>query len=128
LQSGSRMDIVSYALLVFSIVFLICGILGSVSSIEIDWAHHGGPFACRWLDIFLRSKQFSSSDVCLRISGWYGWKSTKATRHLVGIFLPSKLKKLFDILLIMQQKGLLQSTAAIRKVFCRKYLERGRER
>jgi len=43
---GSRYDILSYLLIVFSLVFLICGIVGSLSSIEIDWAGHGPPFSC----------------------------------------------------------------------------------
>ena len=39
-------DIWSFLLVVFSIIFLICGVIGSLSSIEIDWSHHGPPFAC----------------------------------------------------------------------------------
>ena len=35
-----------YCLMIFSIVFLVCGIVGSLSSIERDWASHGPPFAC----------------------------------------------------------------------------------
>jgi len=44
---ASRHDILPYLLIAFSIVFLLCGIVGSLSSIEIDWAGHGPPFACR---------------------------------------------------------------------------------
>ena len=39
-------DMWSFLLVVFSVVFLICGVTGSLSSIEIDWANHGPPFAC----------------------------------------------------------------------------------
>jgi hypothetical protein len=39
-------DIWSFLLVAFSIIFLIFGVVGSLSSIEIDWSHHGPPFAC----------------------------------------------------------------------------------
>jgi len=42
----SRHDVPSYLLMVFAMVFLVCGIVGSLSSIEIDWSQHGRPFAC----------------------------------------------------------------------------------
>lgn len=41
-----REDIFSFLLVVFSVVFLVCGVVGSISSIGIDWSHHGPPFAC----------------------------------------------------------------------------------
>ena len=43
---GSCTDICSLSLIIFSIIFLICGVVGSISSIEMDWANHGPPFAC----------------------------------------------------------------------------------
>ena len=43
---GSWNDIGSYLLVVFSLVFLICGVTGSLRSIQLDWQHHGAPFAC----------------------------------------------------------------------------------
>mmetsp|Transcript_42865 Transcript_42865/g.50151 ORF Transcript_42865/g.50151 Transcript_42865/m.50151 type:complete len:237 (+) Transcript_42865:1037-1747(+) len=36
----------SYSLLIFALVFMICGLVGAMSSIELDWKHHGSPFAC----------------------------------------------------------------------------------
>jgi amino acid permease len=39
-------DIWSFLLVFFSVTFLICGVIGSLSSIEIDWSNHGPPFAC----------------------------------------------------------------------------------
>jgi hypothetical protein len=27
---------------------LVCGVVGSIFSIEMDWANHGPPFACHW--------------------------------------------------------------------------------
>jgi len=42
----SRYEVWSYLLMIFSIIFLICGIAGSLNSIEADWAGHGHPFAC----------------------------------------------------------------------------------
>ena len=36
----------SYALLIFASVFMVAALAGSLSSIELDWANHGGPFAC----------------------------------------------------------------------------------
>ncbi len=39
-------NLLSFFLVVFSIIFLICGLIGSLSSIEIDWSHHGAPFSC----------------------------------------------------------------------------------
>eukprot|EP00978_Attheya_sp_CCMP212_P032373 scaffold126150_cov60-Attheya_sp.AAC.9 len=43
---SSRESIPSFLLLVFSIVFLLCGLFGALGSIKLDWAHHGPPFAC----------------------------------------------------------------------------------
>ena len=43
---GSCTDICSLSLIIFSIIFLICGVVGSISSIEMDWTNHGPPFAC----------------------------------------------------------------------------------
>jgi len=39
-------NIASYALLVFSVIFLIVGLIGSLGSIELDWSERGPPFAC----------------------------------------------------------------------------------
>ena len=39
-------DIWSFLLVAFSVIFLICGVAGSLSSIEIDWSQHGPPFSC----------------------------------------------------------------------------------
>mmetsp|Transcript_23472 Transcript_23472/g.26755 ORF Transcript_23472/g.26755 Transcript_23472/m.26755 type:complete len:365 (+) Transcript_23472:394-1488(+) len=39
-------DLGTYLLLVFSAIFLVCGVIGSLSSISIDWKNHGPPFAC----------------------------------------------------------------------------------
>lgn len=36
----------SFALLVFSVLFLVCGLIGSLDSIELDWSKHGPPFSC----------------------------------------------------------------------------------
>ena len=44
--SGSCNDICSFLLVIFSVIFLVCGIVGSIFSIEMDWANHGPPFAC----------------------------------------------------------------------------------
>jgi amino acid permease len=46
LDSGSIGDITSLSLIIFSCIFLICGVIGSISSIQADWADHGPPFAC----------------------------------------------------------------------------------
>lgn len=43
----TRYSMTSYCLVVFSIVFLVCGLIGALGSIELDWEHHGPPFACR---------------------------------------------------------------------------------
>ena len=43
---GSMHDIFSFLLVVFSVLFLFFGVIGSLSSIQMDWAHHGPPFAC----------------------------------------------------------------------------------
>jgi amino acid permease len=44
--SGSSSDIGSLSLVVFSVIFLVCGVVGSIFSIKMDWANHGPPFAC----------------------------------------------------------------------------------
>lgn len=36
----------SYALVIFASVFMVTATIGSVYSIQQDWASHGGPFAC----------------------------------------------------------------------------------
>lgn len=36
----------STALLIFAIIFTVAGLLGAVRSIQLDWLHHGRPFAC----------------------------------------------------------------------------------
>jgi amino acid permease len=36
----------SYSLVVYSVLFLVVGLAGSLYSIDRDWAHHGKPFAC----------------------------------------------------------------------------------
>lgn len=40
-------DIWSFLLVTFSIIFSIGGVIGSLSSIEIDWSNHGPPFSCQ---------------------------------------------------------------------------------
>ena len=39
-------DVPSLLLVYFSVVFMTCGIIGCVRSIQLDWANHGPPFAC----------------------------------------------------------------------------------
>ena len=39
-------DIWSFLLISFSIIFLICGVVGSIRSIALDWSNHGAPFSC----------------------------------------------------------------------------------
>ena len=40
-------DVPSYALLVFSVVFMVAATIGVLDSISQDWQNHGGrPFAC----------------------------------------------------------------------------------
>lgn len=36
----------SYTLLIFASLFMGASLSGSIGSIELDWANHGGPFAC----------------------------------------------------------------------------------
>jgi len=43
---GQSSNIASYALLIFSVIFLVVGLMGSLGSIELDWSEHGPPFAC----------------------------------------------------------------------------------
>lgn len=43
----TRQTMGSYSLLVFATVFMAVGLSGAISSIEMDWSNHGGPFACR---------------------------------------------------------------------------------
>ena len=45
-SSRSWSDVFSLLLVVFSVIFLVCGVIGSLSSIGMDWANHGPPFAC----------------------------------------------------------------------------------
>lgn len=45
-SQSSWSDLASLSLVFFSVVFMTCGIFGSISSIEMDWANHGPPFAC----------------------------------------------------------------------------------
>jgi amino acid permease len=42
----SRHDLASYLLVIFSLVFLLCGLFGALDSIELDWSRHGPPFSC----------------------------------------------------------------------------------
>lgn len=44
--TGSLGDFTSLSLVLFSSIFLVCGVFGSISSIQMDWAHHGRPFSC----------------------------------------------------------------------------------
>ena len=39
-------DVVSFGLILFSLAFMGCGLVGALLSIEMDWEHHGPPFAC----------------------------------------------------------------------------------
>ena len=36
----------SFMLLVFSIIFMIIGLIGSIGAIDVDWENTSGPFAC----------------------------------------------------------------------------------
>jgi Transmembrane amino acid transporter protein len=42
----TRHTMASYALMVFSIIYLVMGLTGSLSSIETDWTNQGRPFSC----------------------------------------------------------------------------------
>jgi amino acid permease len=42
----TRQSLVSWTLVIYALVFMGTAIAGAVSSIEMDWADHGGPFAC----------------------------------------------------------------------------------
>lgn len=42
----NRYDLASYLLVIFSLVFLLCGLFGALDSIELDWEKHGKPFSC----------------------------------------------------------------------------------
>jgi amino acid permease len=43
----TKESLVSYALVLFSLLFIIAALIGSVNSIVSDWEHHqGGFFAC----------------------------------------------------------------------------------
>mmetsp|Transcript_16335 Transcript_16335/g.24540 ORF Transcript_16335/g.24540 Transcript_16335/m.24540 type:complete len:567 (-) Transcript_16335:244-1944(-) len=44
-SSGDE-NFASLSLIIFSLTFLIVGLVGSISSIELDWLNHGAPFAC----------------------------------------------------------------------------------
>ena len=46
LSYPTRDSIASYALLIFSLVFLGVGLIGALSSIEMDWKNQGHPFSC----------------------------------------------------------------------------------
>jgi hypothetical protein len=37
----------SFGLLLFSLAFFVVGLIGAVSSIDLDWLNHGKPFSCR---------------------------------------------------------------------------------
>lgn len=39
-------SLASYAILMFSLVFLFVGLVGACGSIKLDWAQQGTPFAC----------------------------------------------------------------------------------
>jgi amino acid permease len=39
-------SLASYAILMFSLVFLFLGLVGALGSIELDWSQQGTPFAC----------------------------------------------------------------------------------
>ena len=47
LWKPTRDSLGSYALLVFSLAFLVAGLTGALGSIELDWSKHGPPFSCR---------------------------------------------------------------------------------
>ena len=36
----------SFALVVFSVLFMIIGLIGALGSIDVDWSNKSGPFAC----------------------------------------------------------------------------------
>jgi len=42
----TRHSLASYCILVFSLVFLAMGLVGTLFSIETDWANQGAPFEC----------------------------------------------------------------------------------
>jgi len=42
----TRESLGSYSLLVFAMGFMAVALAGSISSIEMDWSTHGGPFSC----------------------------------------------------------------------------------
>lgn len=37
----------SFSLVVFSIAFMVVGLIGAVGSIDVDWSSKSGPFACQ---------------------------------------------------------------------------------
>ena len=41
-----RESLDSYAILIFSLIFFVAGLIGAVSSIDQDWLNHGGAFSC----------------------------------------------------------------------------------
>jgi amino acid permease len=45
-KSCRQRNITSFCLLLFSIAFLIVGLMGAISTIEVDWANHAPPFSC----------------------------------------------------------------------------------
>lgn len=43
----NKNDVQSLGLALFSITFLVCGVIGSLASIQKDWSKHGPPFTCQ---------------------------------------------------------------------------------
>mmetsp|Transcript_54506 Transcript_54506/g.162868 ORF Transcript_54506/g.162868 Transcript_54506/m.162868 type:complete len:93 (-) Transcript_54506:524-802(-) len=46
LKMAGRRDAASYLLVLFALAFMVCGLVGVLDSIEMDWAKQGLPFAC----------------------------------------------------------------------------------
>mmetsp|Transcript_15247 Transcript_15247/g.28704 ORF Transcript_15247/g.28704 Transcript_15247/m.28704 type:complete len:539 (-) Transcript_15247:58-1674(-) len=44
--TGTLNDFSSLSLVIFSSIFLVLGVFGSISSIQMDWSNHGSPFSC----------------------------------------------------------------------------------
>ena len=42
----TRYSLASFGLVVFSVLFLVTGLAGSLGSIELDWTNYGPPFSC----------------------------------------------------------------------------------
>jgi len=43
---SDQRDLISFLLILFSLAFIACGLVGALLSIKEDWSHHGPPFAC----------------------------------------------------------------------------------